>query len=273
MSRQGGAVRIFLYNWPVYLATWTGAVLAFGSLAWLPRGMVPIVAILAAGALAWSALSLAVSFHVYDRSALTAGKWIPALLARSPRAEEATRWASVHAGLDAEIALEGAMPGSCVAHLDIFDERYMTAPSIKRARERTAREHPATPSSPVALSLADGACDAVIVAFTAHEIRDAAAREKFFDEVRRALRPGGRAVLVEHVRDWANFLAFGPGFLHFLPRREWLRLAEHSQLAIASERRVTPFVMVLSLEKRLEKAPEKALDRALPEGLAKERTA
>jgi len=75
------------------------------------------------------------------------------------------------------------------------------------------------------------------------------AREAFFDELRRSLRPGGKVLIVEHLRDFVNFLAFGPGYLHFVARREWPRLASHANLAIASETRITPWVMALTLER------------------------
>jgi len=42
-----------------------------------------------------------------------------------------------------------------------------------------------------------------------------------------------------------NFLAFGPGFLHFLPRGEWLRVAHESGLLAVRDFRFTPFVRVL----------------------------
>jgi SAM-dependent methyltransferase len=133
--------------------------------------------------------------------------------------------------------------------LDIFDQSVMTSSSITRARARTASTRPATACGPTALALADGSCDVVIVAFTAHEIRDDDARNRFFLELRRALRPRGTILIVEHLRDAMNLLAFGPGCLHFLPRREWLRLAAQANLAVASEARITPWVMALTLEK------------------------
>jgi SAM-dependent methyltransferase len=203
------------------------------------------MAALGAGvAIVWSLASLFVSHYIYDRSALVAGGWVPRLLGAPTGA-----WATIHAGLDAEIELDAVMPGPCVARLDIFDSAIMTSPSIVRARARTPLTARASPCSPTALALENEACDAIVVAFTAHEIRDPRARQAFFEELRRSLRPGGRVLIVEHLRDLANFLSFGPGFLHFVSRREWLRLASHAKLNIAYETRITPWVMALALER------------------------
>ncbi len=83
--------------------------------------------------------------------------------------------------------------------------------------------------------------------FAAHEIRGPEVRLAFFRELRRILDPGGRIVLVEHLRDLANFLVFGPGFWHFLPEKEWLRLGRESRLVLHRSFRVTPFVRVFVL--------------------------
>lgn len=244
MTRQNGAVRIFLYNWPVYVGTWTFALAMLLFLLLSRPSFSALVALAAGFAVVWSLASLFVSHYVYERSALVGGRWVPPLLGSPARA-----WATIHAGLDAEVELDAVMPGTCVARLDIFDPRVMTSPSIARARARTPRAMRSSPCSPTALALESGACDAIVVAFTAHEIRDPRSREAFFDEVRRSLRPGGRVLIVEHLRDLANFLAFGPGCLHFASRREWLRLASHAELAVASETRITPWVMALALER------------------------
>lgn len=245
MSRpSSGAKRIFLYNWPTYAATWAGAGAA-AVLGWRMGGTGTwVLALGAALAVAWSAVSLGVSSYIYDRSALAGASWLPPFLPRSTGT-----WASIDAGLDAEVGLDDVMTGACVARLDIYDGENVHAPSVRRARAMTPRARPATPSRATALALSDSSCDVIAVIFTAHEIRDVSARERFFGEVHRALRSGGRMLLVEHLRDTANFLVFGPGFLHFQPRGEWLRLASVAGLRLVREACVTPWVMVIALEK------------------------
>ncbi len=244
MTRRSGAVRIFLYNWPVYSFTWTLALATVALSRFVPAFAAWPIAIGACVALAWSFASLLVSFYVYDASALVSGSWVAKLI------ETSMPWATIHAGLDAEVELDAVMRGQCVARLDIFDPQIMTSPSITRARSVTPQAHEALRCSPRALALGDETCSAIVVAFTAHEIRDQRAREAFFCELHRALRPGGKALIVEHLRDFANFVSFGPGYLHFVSRSEWLRLAAHANFAIASETRVTPWVMALTLERR-----------------------
>jgi ubiquinone/menaquinone biosynthesis C-methylase UbiE len=100
-----------------------------------------------------------------------------------------------------------------------------------------------------ALPVGDGWADAVFLLLTAHEIRKAEDRDQFFAEVARILSPGGRVVLVEHLRDTWNAVAFGPGFFHFFSRGEWLRTAARARLRVESERRMTPFVRVFVLGK------------------------
>jgi len=116
------AFRIFWYNWPAYCGAVAFALVA---LAVVPA-VLPALAIFgiaaATVALGWAALSLLVSHWVYDRSSLVGGRWLADLV--RPRV-----WASVDAGLDAEVDLT-TLGGTCAARLDMFDA---TGPQTHRA--------------------------------------------------------------------------------------------------------------------------------------------
>ncbi|MBA3685567.1 MAG: class I SAM-dependent methyltransferase, partial [Planctomycetes bacterium] len=92
------------------------------------------------------------------------------------------------------------------------------------------------------LPLPDAWADAVFVLFAAHEVRDDAERAALFCELRRVLAPGAAIHVVEHLRDPANVLAYGPGAWHFLARATWLRTFAAAALHVTSERRMTPFL-------------------------------
>lgn len=246
-DRFHGLLQILRYNQPMYARTGAVALTAIVAVILLPMPRILAVFIMAgvAAAVLWSASSLLVSHWVYDRSLLKQWDWLASLLPQPPR-----HWASIHAGLDETFgALAQVFSADGGTVLDIYDPKEMTEPSIVRAR-RLSLDRAAKPAEFRSLPLPDSSQDAVLLIFAAHELRRPESRLQFFREIVRILVPGGRVVLVEHLRDTSNFLAFGPGFLHFLPRREWLRLASAAGLAVRDERRITPFVDVLVLEKQ-----------------------
>ena len=244
-----GAWQIIQYNLRFYLASLAGCLLVAFVLwrvplpDWLRAVLVGFIA-LAAG---WTVSSVAVSYYIYDRSRLYRFDW-----AREMVPGPVNRWVNVHAGLDASsLALKRLFPEAQFLVLNIFDTRAMTEPAIKRARRLTGSPVPALEADFRALPVAGGSCDAAFVILAAHELRRARAREAFFAELHRLLAPGGRVLLVEHLRDAANFLAFGPGAFHFLARSDWERAVRGAGLGVCHEARITPFVHALLL------APEK----------------
>lgn len=241
-----GMLQILHYNWPMYLQAGAASLAVVLAIVLLPIPR-PLAALALAGVVAvllWSISSLAVSHWVYDRSKLGRWDWLAGLFQKQPR-----RWTSIHAGLDETFgALGRVFPEGNGTVLDIYDAAEMTEPSIVRAR-KLSLDASATPANFRALPLESASQNAVFLIFAAHELRRPESRLRFFQEVARVLAPGGRAVLVEHLRDGQNFLAFGPGFMHFLPRHEWLRLAASAGLAVRQDFRITPFVAIFELEK------------------------
>jgi SAM-dependent methyltransferase len=239
-GRLDGAVEILRYNWHFYVA---GAALVIVAAVTLRAGFLPppleaLLAVAAALTAFWFVASLASSYYVYDLNAVTSWRWLPAQLPHAP-----ARWLNIHAGLDqSTTALRRFFPNSADTVCDIYDPLAMTEPSIARARRTATAAPPAVTSQLDALPFETGSCDAVFLLFAAHEIREAARRDAFFREVARVLGAGGYVFLVEHLRDGVNFAAFGPGFLHFFSRAEWLRAAAASGLTLGGEGAATPFV-------------------------------
>src|SRR5262249_17435984 len=155
----------------------------------------------------------------YDWSRLMAWDWVLKALGFNPKS-----WINLHAGVDESTpALREIFKDANGRVFDIFDAREMTEPSIRRARARARGGVDLRPERVDyrRLPVATGTIDVATLLLSAHELRSETARSALFTELRRVLGPGGRVIVAEHLRDWANFLAFGPGVLHFHSRRTW----------------------------------------------------
>ena len=177
------------------------------------------------------------SHYVYDRSGLYDLRWLPECIHREP-----VRWISMHAGIEEpSLLLRSLFPRSHGQIHDIYDPSEMTELSIRRARRLAATS--SSSASPT-LSAPGELFETAFLIFAAHELRGRQARERLFCQIAQTLCKGGELVLVEHVRDWCNFLAFGPGFLHFFSQGTWQAAAQSAGLHTRLHRKVTPFVHV-----------------------------
>lgn len=239
--------QIVRFNWPYYAAA--GAGIAAGPAivnaltlpAWMRFAAYAGLAMVAM----WLVMSLVVSWIVYDRSRLMDWDWVLQALGFSPRS-----WINLHAGHDdSSPALKQIFPGTDGRVFDIFDEQAMDEPSIARARRLATNEVDAERADFRHLPLPKGTVDVAMLLLSAHELRSEEARSALFTELRRVLGPAGRVVVAEHLRDWANFLAYGPGFLHFHSRRTWLRCFSRHRFDVHREFSITPFVRVFVLRR------------------------
>lgn len=237
-GRWQGVLEIFAFNRRFYLCTCAGVCAALCALPVLPAGARLLVCAAVMPAIYWSIASLTVSHYVYDCYPLYDLGWIVGVLERPAR-----RWINLHSGLDeTSEALRGVFPHAEGQIADIFDPRVMTERSIREARQRKPGPVPALRVRYDALPFPDEFFDAAFALFAAHELRRHRERLRFFGEVARILAGDGTFVLMEHTRDWRNFLAFGPGFLHFFSRRAWRRAGAEAGLQLQSEFTKTPFV-------------------------------
>jgi SAM-dependent methyltransferase len=204
-------------------------------------GPVRLVALLVGlGTVAQTGLSLIASHWAYDRSGLYDFDWLAQHVPESPR-----RIVNVHAGFDeSSEALAALYPSADLRVIDFYDERRNTEPSIARARKARPATRAVETTGVDSLPLTDASQDFVLLFLAAHEIRNKGDRSKFFQEVRRSLRPGGRMILVEHLRDIGNALAYGPGSFHFHSRATWLDSILGAGLDVIREFKITPLIQV-----------------------------
>jgi SAM-dependent methyltransferase len=195
----------------------------------------------------WIVASLVASWIIYDRSPLSRWEWIGDAIAVRPRS-----WINIHAGFDESTpALRRLLAPSQGRVFDIFNPEEMSEPSIVRARRLSRPEVDAECVDFQHLPAAGKSIDAAFLLLSAHELRTETARQRFFGELHRILSPDGRVIVAEHLRNGANFAAFGPGFLHFFSRRTWARCFRQARFVIDREFSITPFIRVFVLRRSI----------------------
>lgn len=246
MRRPGeGVGNIIRFNWHFYAGA-VIAVLALAAARWLWADSPTLRLVLGLGVAAVlgpTVVSLLVSWYVYDWSGLYSFAWLET--DQSPPQQVV----NIHAGFDESSALlQQRFPAAQLRVLDFYDPAEHTEVSIRRARA-ACPPYPGTEAvRPHALPLPTAATDLVVVMLAAHEIRQPAQRVAFLREIGRVLAPGGRAVVVEHLRDSANFWAYTVGFLHFYSRATWQSGFQQAGLRLRTERKITPFISAFVLE-------------------------
>ena len=242
-----GLRQIVRLNWPFYVAAAAVAIagpLLTRALPW-PSWTRLLLDAGAALVGAWLVTSLVASWVVYDRSRLMRWDWVLQALGFDPAS-----WINLHAGLDESTpALRALFKHARGRVFDIYDPAEMTEPSIARARRVARNEVTPEPADFRRLPLPTGTIDVAMLLLSAHELRSDEARRALFVELRRVLGPGGRVVIAEHLRDLANFLAFGPGVLHFHSRRTWVECFSRNRFDVHCEFSITPFVRVFVLRR------------------------
>lgn len=240
-----GMWTIVRFNWPFYVTAVVVLIAAFWGIFGIEMPLLKLACGMAlAGSLYFLIGSLGVSHQVYDRSDLYRWGW----LERALRGGKRDRMILCHSGFD-EVSddLRKHLGAAEWVVLDHYDEKRMTEASIRRARKQFPPTVGTRPSPFDQWPQDAEPADAVFGLLAIHELRSEAERTAWFSEAKCCLKPGGRVVLAEHTRDFANFLAFGPGFLHFHSCASWRRCWEQAGFHCADEFRVTPWVRIFIL--------------------------
>jgi len=240
-----GISNIIRFNWHFYVIAFVGSIALMIAGFYFP-GNVQLSAYVLCGLIILSTvISLMVSYYVYDRSGLYRFSWLkPFVTGKEPAI------ANINAGFDeTSPILQHLFPDAILHVFDFYDPDKHTEISIKRARAAYP-SYPATqPITTDHLPLDNGSVDLIFLIFAAHEIRNDEERALFFKELHRKLENDGRIIIVEHLRDAANFLAYNIGFFHFHSLSTWRKTFARSGFTISNIKKINPFVSLLILEK------------------------
>ena len=96
------------------------------------------------------------------------------------------------------------------------------------------------------IPLKDNSIDIIFLLSAAHEIRSQEEKIQFLKECYRLCKPDGKVIMVEHLRDFPNFLAFSVGFTHFFSKKVWKTAFEKAGFSSFAETKFTPFMSIFN---------------------------
>jgi SAM-dependent methyltransferase len=187
-------------------------------------------------------MPLLVSAYVYDFSGYYDFGWLKKIV---PPNYLPGMIVNINAGFDeTSFIIQNRFPPADIKVYDFYNEKRHTEPAIKRARKVSllfpGTEHIASDSIP----LTDQTADFIFLLSAAHEIRSRKEKVLFLKECHRICKADGAVVMVEHLRDFPNFLAFSIGFTHFFSRAEWKKAFRLAGFTSFDEIKFTPFMSV-----------------------------
>jgi len=208
-----------LYSWPNYIFLLTISAFIYGLI-----------------------MPLIVSAYVYDFSGYYNFKWLKNLNLEDSKEIQLL---NINAGFDeTSFILKNLFPQSDLKAFDFYNAEQHTEPAIIRAR-KVSLVYPNTQQIKSNLiPLKDNSVDIIFLLSAAHEIRSFEEKVQFLKECHRLCKPNGRVIMVEHLRDFPNFLAFSIGFTHFFSKRVWKTAFKEAGFSSINETKFTPFMSI-----------------------------
>jgi hypothetical protein len=244
-TRYQGVTNIVRFNWHFYVVAGISVLLLLCTSAYVDDILFWLLVVLASGIVASTSISLLVSHYIYDRSSLYDLTW----LSQFNKPDIGTI-VNVHAGFDeTSELLKRKIPSAELKVFDFYDPSKHTEVSIERARKAYPPYNGTIKISTARIPLPESGVDVIFNIFALHEVRNRKERIQFLKHQFTALRDDGRVVIVEHLRDFPNFLAYNVGFFHFLSEKEWVQNFQQSGFCIDERFKITPFITVFILRK------------------------
>lgn len=238
-----GVLNILSFNRHFYVIGLGVLLLLFASrlvFAWPAMVFVVIVAAFLYGLI----MPLIVSAWVYDFSGYYEFEWLKEQVTEK---DLITLMVNINAGFDeTSFILKRLFPRAHLQVFDFYNAQQHTEPAIVRAR-RVSLVYPNTQTiASDAIPVKDASADLVFLLSAAHEIRSNEEKVRFLKECRRICKPEGKVIMVEHLRNFPNFLAFTVGFTHFFSRSTWKNAFDRAGFTTFRHTPFTPFMAVFT---------------------------
>jgi len=191
-------------------------------------------------------MPLIVSAYVYDFSGFYEFTWMKDIVDKTGTVKQI---ANINAGFDeTSFIIEGKFPNAELKVFDFYNVKRHTEPAIIRAR-KVSHVYPNTQTiESNSIPLNDRSVDIVFLLSAVHEIRSHDEKIGFLKECSRICKPGGTVIMVEHLRDLPNFIAFSIGFTHFFSRFVWKNAFDKAGFTSIREKKFTPFMSVFKCD-------------------------
>jgi ubiquinone/menaquinone biosynthesis C-methylase UbiE len=240
-----GVWNIVRFNWPFYILALGFVFLIYLFRSYADAQFTVIADLMLALIVVPTLISLLVSFYVYDLSGLYKLDWLNDL-----HHNNAEKIVNINAGFDeVSVLLKNKFKDAEMIACDFYDSSKHTEASIRRARKAYPHYPNTLQISTTELPFKNDSADKIFVILSAHEIRNSKERNAFFSELHRVISPTGKIVVVEHLRDAANFLAYNIGALHFHSKATWLDSFRTARMTVTREIKITPFLTAFFLSK------------------------
>jgi SAM-dependent methyltransferase len=189
-------------------------------------------------------MPLIVSAYVYDFSGFYNFDWLKKMNIDDTKNKFNL---NINAGFDeTSYIIKSIMPNSDLQVYDFYDGKRHTEPAIVRAR-KVSLVYPDTKQiNSNSIPLADNSVDTIFLLSAIHEIRKQDEKVQFLKECRRVCKSNGNVIMVEHLRDFPNFVAFTIGFTHFFSKATWKKAFEEAGFKSFKEEKFTPFMSIFN---------------------------
>lgn len=189
-------------------------------------------------------MPLIVSAYVYDFSGYYNFHWLKTCDIDEANVKQVL---NINAGFDeTSFIIKNIFPKADLKVFDFYNAERHTEPAIIRAR-KVSLVYPDTQQiNSNSIPLKDHSVDIIFLLSAVHEIRSQAEKILFLKECYRLCKPRGKIIMVEHLRDFPNFLAFSIGFTHFFSRKIWKKAFEKAGFTSIAETKFTPFMSIFT---------------------------